>query len=1300
MTIKHMLKSLICFSTTAFIAISAHAAVDLRGYDGRPDGSPFNQYYFDVQQTSAKWGENIGVRLAVTNVGSTASTPCKVRLYLSKNTAIGDSDDRVFGLPVNLPSIPGGGYIAGYNYYENFQLPSTNPYGDSSTVFYIGMVVDADGEVAESNEANNRNQGNGSDKDTTAITITGPAPKVQLSANGTSLPPASSLSVAFGNVAADGAGGAALTQTVTLANTGDLSLSVTGISANGTGFSLKNIGSNIQSLTQPVTFPRSVAASGQEAWSIDVEFDPATARAHSGSLVVTSNDTTRPSVSISLSGTGTPVPQLSVNYGAPAGTDPRTMDFGAVINDGAGGATANRTVTLTNPGTGPLTVSQNGLSLINGTGWHIVSITSNTQGAINLASAAKTIAAAGAETWSVLLRFDPASVASFSGGFQILSNDPKDPTYALALNGSGVVPMTLDVRDSIGTDSDRAMNFGRVHADGAGLQQKSGTLTLKNAGGAPLTISQNGIALGSSTNFKIASIQSSTQGTINLGNGTRTIAAGGIETWTVSLVFDPTTSGALSTQLQILSNDPSQGTVSVSLSGTGLNQPGIETADSVGAANDRTLDFGPTLNDGAGARTRTQAVTIKNIGTQNLVVSQNGIAVVSGTKFTVQSIVSSIRGAITISSSDPVARTIAPLGAETWTVTTAFDPDANSAFTGTLRVTSNDPDAPTVDFSLSGSGVQPAIALNPTTPATTLFIAAGQVHPITWSATYTGGDAQISLYRDTDTNPANGNTLIVSGLLQSAGSSYEWRPEPSLAGQEFYLYAMIADGTVSNGSFSGRKVRVDAVGDFQLLSAVETASADYAYEYEYLGKLYTKTITLQPGQNSVTVITPLIGGGNATHEFSVNKGSSLLQSEGYTYDEMQRIKTYRNGNGIVTTYYYDLAGRLDRTVATNGAAVQFGYDTLSRREFMTDSTGTTFYEYDDLDRLKKVITSVNAIKGDADDLVLSYGEYDPAGNIKTLIYPGGEQITYTYDDAGRMKTATNGGFTAAYFYDPMSGLLKRVERSNGLNTEYGYNNMGRLNLVTHKKTAGAGATLAEYSYSLNAIGNADDLTITLPTGTKKEDYKYDGMDRLRQVTYTNGTGADPNAKVVTYTYTDAGNRHTEKVEIGGVLQKLWTYHYGSENRLLFITDQSGTEIRRYAYDAAGNRKQKITPDGTTFYTYDERNLLTRIQTPTDTIRYTYNGLGHRVSKTFNGVLSQFIIDSNRPIFETVQERSTTGITASYTYGLDRLLRKPATGSAEFYLHDRIGSVRHIADPSANVTEGFTYDAFGAQEPLP
>jgi hypothetical protein len=46
---------------------------------------------------------------------------------------------------------------------------------------------------------------------------------------------------------------------------------------------------------------------------------------------------------------------------------------------------------------------------------------------------------------------------------------------------------------------------------------------------------------------------------------------------------------------------------------------------------------------------------------------------------------------------------------------------------------------------------------------------------------------------------------------------------------------------------------------------------------------------------------------------------------------------------------------------------------------------------------------------------------------------------------------------------------------------------------------------------------------------------------------------------------------------------------------------------------------------------------------------------------------------------------------------DHHIRKPTTGSAQFYLHDRIGSVRLITDPSANVAETLGYDAFGAQQ---
>jgi len=46
---------------------------------------------------------------------------------------------------------------------------------------------------------------------------------------------------------------------------------------------------------------------------------------------------------------------------------------------------------------------------------------------------------------------------------------------------------------------------------------------------------------------------------------------------------------------------------------------------------------------------------------------------------------------------------------------------------------------------------------------------------------------------------------------------------------------------------------------------------------------------------------------------------------------------------------------------------------------------------------------------------------------------------------------------------------------------------------------------------------------------------------------------------------------------------------------------------------------------------------------------------------------------------------------------DRLLRKPTTGTTQFYLHDRIGSVRLITDPAVNVTETLGYDAYGSQQ---
>ena len=65
--------------------------------------------------------------------------------------------------------------------------------------------------------------------------------------------------------------------------------------------------------------------------------------------------------------------------------------------------------------------------------------------------------------------------------------------------------------------------------------------------------------------------------------------------------------------------------------------------------------------------------------------------------------------------------------------------------------------------------------------------------------------------------------------------------------------------------------------------------------------------------------------------------------------------------------------------------------------------------------------------------------------------------------------------------------------------------------------------------------------------------------------------------------------------------------------------------------------------------------------------------------------------------QAIGKDNTEGIIPSFTRGLYRLIRKPASSPAQFYLYDRLGSIRFLAVPAANVTKTLGYDPFGAQQ---
>ena len=300
-------------------------APDLAGFNG---GTTYTNAYFDIQNGTLNWGDLCTFHFAAQNLSGGNATSFKVKLYLCTNSTI-NSDS---GYLLYTLSFSAGLKGLTYNSYDGLMsLPSVNPFGNSQSNFYIGMIVDADGEVTETNEGNNRNMGSGIDRDT--ATIVNPQPDVLAT---DSVLPGNDLSVPFADVADDGAGNAKGVQTITLINKGKGSLIVSNLTLAGSdAFTLTEIASSIQNFIQPGSLPRTLAANGAENWVLTLEFDPTSTNVQSGTLTVRSNDPDTPSLVVSLTGSGRPVPDIAL-------TTPEAVetDFGSVVQDGAGGYSA------------------------------------------------------------------------------------------------------------------------------------------------------------------------------------------------------------------------------------------------------------------------------------------------------------------------------------------------------------------------------------------------------------------------------------------------------------------------------------------------------------------------------------------------------------------------------------------------------------------------------------------------------------------------------------------------------------------------------------------------------------------------------------------------------------------------------------------------------------------------------------------------------------------------------------------------------------------------------------------------
>ena len=358
----------------------------------------------------------------------------------------------------------------------------------------------------------------------------------------------------------------------------------------------------------------------------------------------------------------------------------------------------------------------------------------------------------------------------------------------------------------------------------------------------------------------------------------------------------------------------------------------------------------------------------------------------------------------------------------------------------------------------------------------------------------------------------------------------------------------------------------------------------------------------------------------------------------YSYDENDNLTSITNAKGGVTKLTYDYAtdwltsvefggftkqysynkdGSLATFTKPDNTTLNYSYDEIGRITF----DGVNSYTYDDKFRLYSVSDDSKTLTFDYDGFNRitgttcgghsnSYG-YDENGNCTNI-----NGTTYEYDGLNRMKWVKFNGKTIYYDYRKDSQLDK-VRYPNGMTTEFGYDDVGRMISKTTKLSNGT--VIAGYSYELDNVGNIKEQTaqepyidIVLPD--ENTTYSYNEVNRITRAGDT------------TFDFDWNGNTTSRGNE---------TYTWDVQDRL---TDANGTTI---TYDPLG----LIASYGDITFTTDPLGIGNVLSDSRSGAQYIYgNGLEACVK---NGRVSYYVTDFRGSVVAIVDESGN--ITHKYQY---------------------------------------------------
>lgn len=718
-------------------------------------------------------------------------------------------------LAVTVPVAIGGPSAADFS--VSIQ-PATSLAPGAGTTFTVGFDPSTIG-VKNATISIGNNDSDENPYDFAISGVAGAAPEVAVLGNGSPIL-AGSVTTSAGNgtsfSATDIVGGFTK-QIFVITNVGSAALSVSPPTVTGTHFADFSISA------QPAV---SVAPGGFTTF--EVRFDPSAVGLRTATVTFVNSDGDESPFAFAVDGTGVTVPDLGVFGngieildGDSTPTFADGTDFGDAVQGGAG---VMRTFTLTNAGSGPVTIALP------------VTIAGPAAGDFVVTSQPSAQLAAGAATVMEVF-FTAGASGSRSATVLISSDDPDENPYDFAIQGQGTVAeIAVHGGGQLIPDGDLTPSVSDGTLFGtAGVSQTTiaKTFVITNSGDAVLQINLPLLITGlNPADFFVSQTPAAT------------IAPGTASSFVV--VFKPIGTGKRAATVEIGNNDLNEAPYDFAIEGTGTG-PDIEVTGNGQIIPDNLLttsaanftDYGNVLVGGA----KTNRFAITNAGSGLLALTLPVlIDGLDATNFTV------VRqpGTNSLASGDSTVFDV------------AFAPTAGGSRLARVVIASLDSDENPYDFVVSGQGDGPEIAVY----GNSLSITNLDSTPTVTDGTAFGGADLLSgfvvrQFTITNAGTRNLNLSLPVTITGDGAADFTILANPS--------------AVISNGQASVFSVRFDPVLAGTRTATINLVSDDFdegnfSFDVNGYGIVIPPTISIQPSSKNVSALadTSLFVAANGT----------------------------------------------------------------------------------------------------------------------------------------------------------------------------------------------------------------------------------------------------------------------------------------------------------------------------------------------------------------------------------------------------------------------------------------------------